>query len=419
MINDILVEQNPHWRGTAYASIKREKLQQLIKYLPLKQVITISGVRRCGKSTLAKQAMNYLLAEKVAAENIFFINLEHPFFLDFRHDANYLNTIHETYIKLMNPEGRVYIIFDEIQFFENWQVYVKSKYENSNIKFIITGSNSSMLSNEMNTLLSGRCLTIHLHTFSFTEFLDYKSIDYQNELVRIDHRIDIARAKDEYLKWGGFFEVFDVDDEQIKSELLISYAKNIIYQDIVPRYSIRNTEVVEKLFFYLLSNIGGTLNYTSLATTFAVSDKSIKEYLNYFEDAFLLKRIDKFHNKPKERIKSSKKVYALDNGFLQIAPRHSKNLGKSLENSVFLQLYRDHSAITYLKNNYEIDFFVNQNYFQVAYDISEPKTLKRELNAFKHFDISTKAACKLITYDSDVEHDAVEIIDFEHFIFQQ
>lgn len=426
-MENILFEQNPHWRNLSIPSVKRESLKQLIDYLPLRQIITISGIRRCGKSTLARQAIDHLIESGVSANNILFVNLEQPFFLEYRHDANYLNTLFETYLKLMNPQGRVYIIFDEIQFFENWQVYIKSKYETKDekldLKFIITGSNSSMLSNDMNTLLSGRSLNIHLQTFSFTEFLNYKGIHYATKLERLENRIEIARAKDEYLQWGGFYEVFNVDGfrntetEQIKKDILVSYAKNIIYQDIVPRYSIRNSETLERLFFYLLSHTGAVLNYTTLSQIFGVSDKSIKEYLNYFEDVFLLQRIDKFHNKPKERIKSPKKIYALDNGFLQIAPRHSKNLGASLENFVFTALYQNNPHLSYLKDTYEIDFYSKGDYYQVAYDISDQKTLKRELNAFRHFKITDYDKCKLITYDQNDKSNEIEIMSVEQFIF--
>jgi len=321
----------------------------------------------------------------------------------------------------MDPKGKVYCVFDEIQYFENWQVYIKSKYESSDIKFIITGSNSSMLSNELNTLLSGRSLNIHLDTFSFSEFLDYKNIDYSSEFTQISNKIDIARAKDEYLKWGGFYEVFEVEDELIKKEILISYAKNIIYQDIIPRYNIRNSEIVERLFFYLLTTVTGILNYTTLSKTFEVSDKTIKEYINYFEDVFLLKRIDKFHTKPKEKIKSSKKIYALDNGFLQIAPTNSKNLGLSLENLVFISLNQKCNELTYLKDKYEIDFKCDKTLYQVSYEIVNSKTKQRELNAFKYLDTQDKWEHKLITYDTqneDEREDDVKVEKFETFIYQ-
>src|SRR5574344_137482 len=249
MMKNILVEQNPHWQNKLYKSVKREALSKLISYLPLKQIITITGIRRCGKSTLSKQAINYLIESGVNAQNIFFINLENPLFLEHKQNPAFLDVIYEEYLKLINPKGKVYCIFDEIQYFDNWQVYIKSKYETSDIKYIITGSNSSMLSNELNTLLSGRALNIHLNTFSFTEFLDYKNISYSNKLEQISNRIEIQRAKDEFLKWGGFYEVFDVEDELIKKEILLNYAKNIIYQDIVPRFNIRNSQTLERLFF--------------------------------------------------------------------------------------------------------------------------------------------------------------------------
>ena len=417
-MKNILIEQNRHWDNRLYKSVKREALNKLISYLSLKQIITITGIRRCGKSTLAKQAINYLIESGVEANSIFFINLEHPSFLEHRHNPAFLDTIYEEYLKLMNPKGKVYCLFDEIQYFENWQVYIKSKYESSDIKYIITGSNSSMLSNELNTLLSGRSLNIHLDTFSFSEFLDYKEIDYRDEFNRVKNRIDIARAKDEYLEWGGFYEVFEVEDEMIKKEILISYAKNIIYQDIIPRYSIRNSEIVERLFFYLLNSATGVLNYTTLSKTFSVSDKTIKEYINYFEDVFLLKRMDKFHNKQKERIKSSKKIYALDNGFLQIASSNSKNLGNRLENMVFNILNQNCNELTYLKDGKEIDFKCEDNLYQVSYDISDDKTRKREMDAFKFLDSQSKLNHYIITYDENRIEDDIQIESLEKFIFE-
>jgi hypothetical protein len=387
-------------------------LDKLISYLPLKQIITITGIRRCGKSTLAKDAINHIIASGVAPHNILLVNLEHPYFLEFRHDPNYLSVIYEAYLKLFNPQGKTYVVFDEIQYFDQWQVYIKSRYESSNIKYIITGSNSSMLSNELNTLLSGRSLNIHLNTFSFREFLSYKEIAYKNEFERIDNKIEIYQAKEEYLKWGGFYEVIEVADESIKREILLSYARNIIYQDIVPRYNIRNSEVVERLFFYLLTTATGQLNYTLLSNTFGVSDKSIKEYLNYFEDVFLLKRVDRFHNKAKERIKSSKKLYVLDNGFVHIAPKHSKNLGNALENWVFTILYRREQEHYYIRDGKEIDFYSNSILYQVSYDIENQKTKKREIEAFDYFHkISTKYC--LVTYDTveDIKGIVVATVD--------
>jgi predicted AAA+ superfamily ATPase len=417
-MKEILIEQNRHWDNYEYKSIKREKLDKLISYLPLKQIITITGIRRCGKSTLAKQAINYLIKNGVNAKNILFVNLENPYFLEFRDSPTFLDVIFKEYLKLINPQGKIYCFFDEIQYIKNWQVYIKSKYENSDIKFIITGSNSSMLSNELNTMLSGRSLNIHLSGFNFREFLRYKRIDFSNELAIIKNSIQISRAKDEYLKWGGFYEVFDTQDETIKKDILISYAKNIIYQDIIPRYKIRNAYLVERFFYYLLLNTTGILNYSNLAKTFDITDKTVKEYINYFEDAFIFKRIDKHHSKQKVSIKSAKKIYVQDNGFLQIAQNNSKNSGKLLENAVFNELYNRFEDLKYLKDRYEIDFFANNNLYQVAYDISNEKTLKRELNAFKHY-CKKDNNCILVTYNENrLIEQKINVISFDRFCLE-
>ncbi|MFA6143582.1 MAG: ATP-binding protein [Sulfurimonas sp.] len=400
MLKNSLIEQNPHWDKKYQTYIKRASFEKLVRYLPLKQIITITGIRRCGKSTLAKSAITYLIENGTNPKNILFVNLEQPQFLEFRHDPSYLGVLFDEYLKLVNPLGKVVVIFDEIQFFDHWQVYIKSKYESSDIKFIITGSNSSMLSNDLNTLLTGRSLNIHLDTFSFKEFLDYLGIDFRDTIHKITNKIAMARAKEEYLQWGGFYEVFSIGDELTKKEILISYAKNIIYRDIVPRYGIRNSEVVERLFFYLVSNVGIILNYATLSQTFGISDKTIKEYIHYFEEVFLLQRIDRFHTKPKERIKSTKKIYVKDNGFLQVAPKNSANRGAALENIVFNALYQEENSLTYLKETYEIDFYSKEILYQVSYDICDEKTKKRELNAFDCF-ANEGQQCKLITYDTN------------------
>jgi len=415
MVKNILINQNIHWQGKRYKSVKRDALNKLISYLPLRQVITITGIRRCGKSTLAKQAIEYLMSNGVDAKNIFFINLEHPKFIDYQDDPNYLSVIFDEYIKLANPQGKIYCIFDEIQYFKNWQVYIKSMYESSNVKFIVTGSNSSILSNELNTLLSGRALNIHLKPFSFTEFLRYKEIDISSEIAKISNKITIARAKEEYLNWGGFYEVFSVEDETIRKEILINYARNIIYQDIVPRYKIRNAKNIEKLFFYLIENVTNMINYTSLSKTFEISEKSIKEYLNYFEEVFLLFRIDKYHTKPKERIKSFKKLYCIDNGFLNLSFNRQLNSGIKLENLVF-NILSNECELTYMRDIYEIDFFCDKTLYQITFNTDDKKTKKREIRAFEQFNKDGKFRNIIITFDTNDKLDSIDVISFDKYL---
>lgn len=384
-IKTILTEQNPHWHGEQYRFVAREQLQTLIDYLPLRQIITISGIRRCGKSVLAKQGIQHLLEQGVAPTQILFLNLEQPWFIEYRHQAAYLNTLYDTYLQLTNPQGKVYVFLDEVQFFHNWQVFVKSKYESSDIKFIVTGSNSSLLSHDLNTLLSGRSLNIHLNTFSFREYLHYLGIAYHDALSRTRNRIAILQAFDTYLQWGGFFEVFTAPTPAIRQAILLSYAQNILYQDIVPRHQIRNATTLEHLFFYLMTHVTGEINYTTLSQTFGISDKTLRDYLDHFEATFLIKRLERFHHKPKERIKAPKKLYALDNGFLQTATKPTRNLGQALENLVFIELQRRSNTLSYVRDTYEIDFFDGQILYQVSYTLEAEKTRRREQHALEHF----------------------------------
>ncbi len=162
----------------------------------------------------------------------------------------------------------------------------------------------------------------------------------------------------------------------------------------------------------------GILNYTTLSKIFSVSDKTIKEYINYFEDVFLLKRLDKFHNKQKERIKSSKKIYASDNGFLEIATSSSKNFGDKLENIVFNILNQNCDELTYFKDGKEIDFKCKDYLYQVSYDISNEKTRKREMDAFKYLDSQNNSKHYIITYNENGVKDDIQIESLEQFILQ-
>lgn len=173
-MESILLEDNPHWNNlNAYDNfISRELLPKAVSYLTTKQILALIGARRVGKSTLAKLMIKELL-KTVEAKNIFFINLEKPEFIPYKQDASYLAEIFDNYLKLANPNlsEKIYFFIDEIQIFKNWEVFVKSKYENSNIKFIITGSNSSLLTSDFATVLTGRVLKISVPRYNIKKLL--------------------------------------------------------------------------------------------------------------------------------------------------------------------------------------------------------------------------------------------------------
>jgi predicted AAA+ superfamily ATPase len=150
MFENVIVEQNQHWSGELYdQGVCRSYFPKLLEYLSTGMVVSIIGVRRAGKSTLLKQTINYLIAQKIPPKNILFLNLEHPYFSSFNKDVHYLQKIYEDYLKIANPSDKIYILLDEVQFFQEWPIFVKSLYEQKKVQFILTGSNSTLLSSDL------------------------------------------------------------------------------------------------------------------------------------------------------------------------------------------------------------------------------------------------------------------------------
>jgi len=426
-MDSILLEDNFHWVKDAnevyndYTS--REKLDTALSYLSAKEIVAIIGARRVGKSSLVKLMIKSLLQE-VNSKNIFFINLEKPAFIPYKNDPNYLNKIYDAYLKLADPnrDEKIFFFIDEIQIFDSWEVFIKSKYENSNIKFIITGSNASLLASSYATLLTGRVLKLELNSFNFREFLSYKEIDCNSSLAIAQNKIEIRRAVDEYMKWGGYYSVFSNNSEQLKRDILKNIAEDIILKDIVPRYSIKNSEAIRDLFFYVVSNATTSLNMSKLAKKIGIDAKSVKEYIGYFQDNFLIKTIPNYHNKLTQQIRSTKKLYISDNGFLNLGVKRSKDQGAMLENIVFTALNQD--GLSYLLDSKECDFYLDGKLFQVSYNIEDESTKKREFEGLKYFaNRLNKKRCVLVTYNNSevikYKDIIVEVVSLDKFLIDR
>jgi uncharacterized protein len=414
MFEQAIVDQNPHWDGSLYhEGVRREVLDQVLKLLDLPHVLSLVGVRRAGKSTLARQAINHLIrAQGLNPRHILFLNLETPQFSRYRNDVTTLERAFEDYLKLVTPEGTVYCFLDEVHFFPEWQVFVKSRYEQKNVKFIVTGSNSHLLSSEFITLLSGRALPVVVHPFSFAEFARAKEIGVTDEVTLLAARHLLRKAFDEYLRYGAFPEIAFIEDHGVKREILVMYARNILYQDIAPRFAIKKVQDLEQLFFYLVSNVASLYTYSNLSKLVGLNDKTIKDYLSYFADAYLLFTVDAFSFSVKEQIRSPKKVYAVDTGMAAAAAfSFSENLGHYLENLVFLTLKRSADEIYYYKttNGLEVDFACRQGgrlaaLIQVARDMKNEKVRNREFKTLlKALDETGLSTGTIVTYEDEEE----------------
>lgn len=391
MFEDVLVEQNPHWENIRYPEgVHRDCFEKIKVYMSPHHVISVTGVRRSGKSTLLKQLINFLIDhKKIHPKNILFVNLEHPYFAQYSNDVKYLEKLFEDYLKIASPKKNIYCFLDEIQFFNNWPIFVKAHYEQKNVKFVITGSNSFLMSHELLTLLSGRTLPIEVYPLSFSELVQAKTkIDPKNEIAMSKHRHHLKNLLDHYMQYGGFPEIALHKDDNIAYDILNAYSKTILYQDVASRLNLKKPFDLERLFYYLTSHIGTLFSYSSLAKIFDLSDKTIKEYIAAFAEANLLFEVDKFSFSLKHQIRSSKKIYSIDTGMINaVAFKFSENRGRLFENLIFLELKRKGVELYHYKtrSDYEIDFVVrkaeNIQLVQVCVDLGKERTQAREIRA--------------------------------------
>lgn len=391
MFDDVIVDQNPQWEDVLFESgIPRKAMATVREYLDARQVISVVGVRRCGKSILLRQVINYLIRQKgVLPTNILFLNLENPYFTPYRKDIRNLEKLYADYLKLANPNGKIFVFLDELQYFSDWQVFVKSKYETENIKFFITGSNSQLLSSELITLLSGRTLPLVLYPFDFNEYLNARNEQVASAMQAIRNRNRLRKLCNDYLVEGGFPEVVLTESNTLKKDLLLNYAKNILYQDIVPRFELKKPYEVEKLFYYLVSNISALFTFNSLARAVGLSDKTVKDYVGFFNDAFLLYTLERYDFSLKKQLRAPRKIYCIDNGLsAAVAFSFSANIGRYLENMVFCSFLWAGQRVYYYKtkNGLEVDFFrpeaiSSEKLLQVCAEMQDEKTRQRECRA--------------------------------------
>lgn len=390
MFENLLISQNPHWvEDTQACGAQREKFSQLLAYLPLNQVISVLGIRRSGKSTLLRQLIAYLIhQENINPKNILFLNLEHPYFSAYAKEIKYLETAFEDYLRLCLPAGKIYILLDELQFFPDWPVFVKAHYEQGNCKFVVTGSNSSLLSSDILTMLSGRTLPIEIYPLSLREIAHSHAIDINNPEKIYHHRHLLAQSLELLIEFGGFPEVALGEHHDTQNDILAAYAKTILYQDVAPRLNTRKSQELESLFVYLISNIGKLFSFHQLSKLFDLSDKAVKDYIDAFEDAYLLFQLDCFSFSIKKQIRNPKKIYAIDTGLAQaVAFRFSKDHGYNLENVIFIELKRMALMVFYYKTDksYEIDFLVKKGMstglIQICWNLENSETKQREIRA--------------------------------------
>ena len=328
--------------------VKRYALDNIAQYLELPHVLIISGLRRSGKSTLLKEIHRY----HFDGETIYYFNFEDERLMDFT--ASDFNLLYETFVELMG-ECKTFF-FDEIQNVTGWELFVRRMHDRG-FKFVITGSNSSMLSKELGTRLTGRYIGVELFPFSFNEFLDFHGINIPDILL-VEDRATIKKQFNDYLQHGGIPEYLKYDNELILKTLY----DNILYKDIFARYGLNDEKTLKELSFYLFSNYGSEISYNKLRIMLGVSINTVKNYIGYLENSYLVFSVPKYDYSVKKQIYSPRKMYAIDTALINATSfKFSRDYGKLLENLVFIELKRRNQDIYYHRDNHECDFIIREH----------------------------------------------------------
>lgn len=363
--------------------IKRKfYLEKIVKLIDTEDIKVITGVRRCGKTVLLKQIIDELENRGIDSENIIYMSFESSKYKNIRNDDDLDEFI---FSKTNNLNGKIYLLFDEIQKVKNWEVSLNSYRVDLECDIYITGSNSQLLSGELATLISGRYISINMLPFSFKELIQYHDEMHEN--------IDEIKLFEQYLSYGGFPGLLNYENEE-KEKYLYDLYSTIVLNDILYKNKVKDLDLLERLMEFMISNIGQLFSANSISKYIKNENRkttphTIINYMDYARNAFIFYQIKRENIKQKRKLLISDKYYLVDSGFYFIFNGSTqRNWGQLLENIVFLELIRQGYSITIGKiQDLEVDFVcrkANQiKYIQVSQSILDENTRKREFKSLE------------------------------------
>ena len=385
---------------------RRAYVDKIMGILRDTEVVAEVGIRRCGKSFVARQVLNEFIFEGYDINSTLIINLsDERWSTD---SAGLLNEIFDVYKRELRPKQKPLIVIDEAQQLHGWEKFVRGMSERLAAKFIITGSSSALLSSEFATLLSGRHVVMNIAPFDFREFLLFKGINIDSLLGAAQNIEKIDTEIEEYTKNGGFPAVIPAKN---KDELLLSYLDTIIVKDVSMRYKIRVADKLRVLIKFYIANAASSTTFNSISKFLGLPLKTVQRFSEYLSNAYIIFFVNRFSSSIKEQENSPRKVYVIDNGLVSaISENRSDIKGKLIENMVAIELLRRSyesrkTKIYYWKsknNSKEVDFLVKSGtkleILQVAYSLDKLETQKREIGSLLSCakELSLKAG-KIIT----------------------
>ncbi len=353
--------------------IRQKYLEKLKKLRDTRLIKVVTGVRRCGKSTLLKQFREYLAARGVKKECLISLNFE-----DMGNRSLLAGEKLYEYIEnRLSPKGMNYIFLDEVQAVSEFQRVVDSLYIRGNIDLYITGSNGTLLSGQLATLLSGRYIEIRMLPFSFAEYY---------ELAGGGKR----RAWQEYFQTGGFPYLAQLPDEDIRLEYLTGIYNTVLVKDVLSRQGISDAPRLESIARFLADSVGSLISVKKIADTLTADGRkttpaTVDGYVAGLLDAFVFYRADRYDIKGRQHLKSLSKYYLVDLGLWRmLLGKYGGDVGHRLENIVYLELLRRGFQVSVGKlEQGEVDFVARRDgeisYYQVSASVLDPAVWEREL----------------------------------------
>ena len=390
---------------------RKEYLEKLIKSKDKQIIKVVTGVRRCGKSTLLEQYQKYLLENGVEKEQIISINfekIENEPLLEYHALYDYVS-------KLLVNDKMTYVFLDEIQTVPMFQKAVDSLFVNKNVDIYVTGSNAYMLSGELATLLSGRYIEIQMLPLSFSEYF---------ELVGGDRR----EAWKNYFINGGFPYITFIEDEDIRKDYLSGIYHTVLLKDIVTRKKIQDVSLLESVIRFLFDNIGNIVSSKKISDSLTsygrkTTSATIENYIEALQESFILYKVGRYDVKGKQYLKSLEKYYLVDTSLrrLLLGDKNS-DIGHILENIVYLELIRRGYKVSIGKvGELEIDFVaekgIDRIYYQVSASVIDENTFRREITPLKK--INDHYSKFIITMDEiPMIEDGIKQINIVDFLLE-
>jgi len=374
--------------------LRPQYIKKIIPYIDMPFVKVLSGVRRCGKSTILKMIAEELIKRNVPSESILAYNFD-----SMKHDdIKTAKIFYEDVRSKLAPNSKTYLFLDEIQEVDSWEKAVNSFMTDFDVDIYVTGSNSRMLSSEISTYLTGRYVSFRVFPLSFSEYMDFRKhlqgrdgygiIDgsIRNLYITLGKKEEFAR----YLRFGGFpaIHLQEYAEDEAYSIVKDIYSSTI-FTDIVKRNQIRKVDQLERIVKFAFDNVGRTFSASSIAKYLKneqrkIDNETIYDYLNKLESAFILHRCSRYDIQGKEILKTQEKFYLADTAFrYSVLGYNPDSVAAMLENIVYLELIRRGYDVCIGKiDNAEIDFVAtkqeNRLYIQISERIEREETMQRE-----------------------------------------